>query len=150
MMMKKVFAGVLMGLLVSVSSFADVDLWSADSQKLPENISEELYLNFETAMPHSAQMGDNGQSTIELKNLYCEITSGYKTANPVYKCSYGINGEIPEGYSKNIYQLMVQAGFESDCDSHDGSCDIDPVKSMTCVKTVDWCSGVHFSCTLSI
>lgn len=147
--MKKLIVSVLVGLLFSVSSFADVDLWSPAEQKLPADISEYLYRNLEGAVPNSVQVNGMGDSVIELRNFYCEI-AGYNTPRPIYKCSYGLDSEISSAYSENIYQYLVQAGFESDCDKHDGTCDIDPVSRLTCMKLTSLCNGVSYSCSLAI
>lgn len=147
--MKKLFVSALLGLLFSAPSFANVDLWSSAEQTLSPDVSERLFQSLATGTYQIMDPCDPAPFTINIKNLYCEI-AGYNTANPKYKCSYGLNDEITGESAKNIYQAMVQAGFESDCDKHDGTCDIDPVSRMTCERSSSVYFGTEYSCTLVI
>ncbi len=146
-LVRKLFFSAATCLFFSLPSHAGVDLFSSLPQRLPDQAAGDIYhalwnLGLE-------RKDADGKHVIELINFYCQIAD-FNTPDPKYACSYGLHGEISGDYAHQIYDALVQAGFVSDCDRHDGTCDIDPIRSLSCEKTIDWIYDISYSCTITI
>jgi hypothetical protein len=145
--MKKVLLSVLASFAFCLQAQAAVDLFDPSPQQLPDDVSQVVYQSL------AKEVQENciglGTCKIELRNFYCESFETPIT-KPTYTCSYGLNDKFQGDNADRIYQALVRAGFISDCDNHDGTCDIDPISSISCRTTNSYYRGQSFSCIIKI
>jgi hypothetical protein len=145
--MKKVLLSILASFAISLQAHATVDLFDSSPQQLPDDVSQVVYQSM--AKEVQANCNAVGTCVIELKNLYCESLETQLTL-PYYTCNYGWNDKFRGDNAERVYQALVRAGFVSDCDDKEGTCDIDPISNITCRTTNSYYRGQSFSCVIKI
>lgn len=128
-----------------------VDLYDANPQPLPADVSEEVYKNLPQKMSLQLCDRDTLVCNYRLINFQCE-TKGVQGFDPTYTCSYGRNGSLDDPHSKAIYKALMKAGFVSDCNREFlQHCELDPITELNCKSTpTEDPSKQNFSCTIEL
>lgn len=146
--MKKVLLSVLAGFMFCLqTAHADVDLYDPKPQFLPDDVAQEVYRTLAKEVPENCNA--LGHCIIDLKNFQCESIETPLT-KPEYSCGYGWDSKFSGANAERVYQALVRAGFISDCDDKDGTCEIDPVRSITCRTANLYGQGQVFGCVIEI